>query len=230
MTTYEVVIDNAKMQIHCHEEAPPAPPEYPVALVHTNPSATLGRTSVFSDPGFPEVSGEVWSFSSNHSQMTFDFDQVTSQAIYDLLDTVNITGWRIDLTVSTMVGSGPYRLFYNFTFDKPGEAQLPYDGVPGYTAYGPEDGSPGSYVDITGPGDYSLDVGFSPYFGSYANTIQRILDRMRNDLTDAYGRVSGDSGFTGTYNHGYGTFETADSNPDGGTITISELKVIFYGS
>lgn len=232
VNAHDIYLDNAMTQVHCNEvptpyEGPAASVEYPVALIHTNAFSSLGRTSVFSDPDFPEVSGSVWSFSSNHAGMTFDFDQVTSQAIYDLLSTVDIVGWKIKMHVSTMVGTGPYKVYYNFAFDKPGEAQLPYDGIPGYTAYGPEDLSTGSYIDIDGPGDYSLVMGV-PYSGSYANTPERVLDRMRNDITDAYGRVSGDAGFTGAYNHGYGRFEAADTNPDGGVITISQLKVVFY--
>lgn len=182
--------------------------EYTVALANQITYNQQGFSSI-SDPEFPNNPPEYgnWSFSGN-GRLKFDFDPVSAEFIYN--EPVELVGWRIDVHVASTTDSTPIRLYYNFGLANPGISDTSETGS--YTAYGPKDDSPGSYIDITGPGDYSLVIG-DPYFNWWAVGPYAVLDRMRN------GEV---------YNHGYGEYEGKWDNPAGKTVVIDDISVVFF--
>lgn len=199
--------------------------DYPVTITNQvwgAPSGGSRGVSISSDPDFPN-NPSTWTW-SGEGYFNFNFDPASAETLYAV---AGIIGWRLDIHVAS-VSPGQFQLYWNFAFDNPGISELPVStSSTGYTAYGPEDGSPGSYYDITAPGAYSITVG-SPYFGFYANTPYEVLDRMRNGITDGYGRSPGDPDFAGSYNHGYGRLEGTFGNELTGSVVIDDFQVVFY--
>lgn len=178
--------------------------DYAITLENTVFQALSGTSTP--SGGFP--SGGSWSWSKN-GRMLFDVNPASADAIYVQS---GIVGWRIDIHVSSLAGStsaGAHKLYWNFDLANPGvTATTPTTGS---TGYGPADGSPGSYFDITGPGAYSITVG-APYNNTFADEPYEVLDRMRNG-----------SGF----DHGSGFFQGAFAN-DAGACVIDALSVVFF--
>lgn len=181
--------------------------DYPVTVTNQRwGGGPSGGVSSSSDPDFPNNPGAgAWTWNGD-GYFTFDFDPASAETVYAV---PGIVGWRIDIHVVT-ADSGQHRLFWNMAFDNPGiTATTPTSS---YTAYGPEDGSPGSFFDITGPGPYSLPSG-APYFNSYADTPYEVLDRMRNGTS---------------YPHGYGLLEGIFGNDTSTSVVLDDFQVVFY--